>query len=390
MKIIFNLKELNITQSGKTTIDRYGNVLSNRTLNSILSFIVKKYTYSKYEMAQISAVDIQHISAEYKIYLTHLYNTGVILWNEYKPGVKYRGYYLTDFFKNRATILKIELEKDDTEIVKEKYNNDIDKSVDIKLRTDFKSLQIVDAKIEKEVLINSEDVFIYNFKGYIASFKNLQMIKEKNIYYKWTSGRLYTNFCSCGKKVRLNNFDFSGDKLGTLDIPSSHPLWLAIWAIEKGVDKHDYDFKMYCNDVSRLKIYDTIRVQLNKIKDIGSAGDDMKAKAAPYYSRATSKIAFMKWINGEEKNDIVNNMFKIYYETLYKIVDRKKYKMYDELVKLETNFIMNIVVKELYKIRGIKIITCHDQIYFQEKYKEKVEEIWNIELEKIYEKLPML
>ena len=97
----------------------------------------------------------------------------------------------------------------------------------------------------------------------------------------------------------------------------------------------------------------------------------------------------MKWINGEEKNDIINNMFSIYYGPIFKLVDRTKYKMYDELVKLETNFIMNIIIKKLYKIRGIKILTCHDQIYFQEKYSSEVEIIWNAELVKMYNLLPV-
>lgn len=52
---------------------------------------------------------------------------------------------------------------------------------------------------------------------------------------------------------------------------------------------------------------------------------------------------------------------------------------------------MNIIIKRLYyEIKGIKILTCHDQIYFQEKYQAQVEKVWNEEFKKLYESFPRL
>ena len=395
MKVIYNLKELSIIESGKTTKDKYGYELSNKTINTILSLITRKYVYSKYQMTRINSDEFININKDYKKYLNHFYDRGVILWSNYTKGIESRGYYFTDYFKNRASIIKIEIEASDYETNRTPFNFNVDEEVDIKLRRDYKFLTIENTKIQKDIEINNEKLFIYNFKGYITSVINLEMIKLGYTYYNWKSGRLYTNFCNCNESVRLNNFTFNGEKLTTLDIPSSFPLWLAIWCLDKGININDYDFISYCTDLvkkdknGKSSIYESIRINLNSIKDLDSDGDNETAKAKPYYSRSQAKEAFMKWINGEEKNDIINNMFSIYYGPIFKLVDRTKYKMYDELVKLETNFIMNIIIKKLYKIRGIKILTCHDQIYFQEKYSSEVEIIWNAELVKMYNLLPV-
>ena len=42
------------------------------------------------------------------------------------------------------------------------------------------------------------------------------------------------------------------------------------------------------------------------------------------------------------------------------------------------------------EIPNIQIITCHDEIYFEQKFKTQVETIWNEELKKVYETLPSI
>ena len=66
----------------------------------------------------------------------------------------------------------------------------------------------------------------------------------------------------------------------------------------------------------------------------------------------------------------------------------EKDKMYHTLVKLETDFIFNKVCKRVYnEIPGIQLLTCHDEIYFEERFYEQVLKIWAEELEKVYEKI---
>ena len=105
---------------------------------------------------------------------------------------------------------------------------------------------------------------------------------------------------------------------------------------------------------------------------------------------------FSTWLNGDNTlSTLVNAIFGIYYPGIEAIIEihkngSKKY-MYEQLVALETNFIFNIICARLYaEIPNIQIITCHDEIYFEQKYKTQVETIWNEELMKVYETLPSI
>jgi len=64
--------------------------------------------------------------------------------------------------------------------------------------------------------------------------------------------------------------------------------------------------------------------------------------------------------------------------------------MYFELVQLETDFIFNTICKRLYtEIPEIKILTCHDQIYFENRFMGEVRPIWESELKKIHSMIPV-
>ena len=156
MKVIYNLKELSIIESGKTTKDKYGYELSNKTINTILSLITRKYVYSKYQMTRINSDEFININKDYKKYLNHFYDRGVILWSNYTKGIESRGYYFTDYFKNRASIIKIEIEASDYETNRTPFNFNVDEEVDIKLRRDYKFLTIENTKIQKDIEINNE------------------------------------------------------------------------------------------------------------------------------------------------------------------------------------------------------------------------------------------
>jgi hypothetical protein len=40
------------------------------------------------------------------------------------------------------------------------------------------------------------------------------------------------------------------------------------------------------------------------------------------------------------------------------------------------------------EIPAIRILTCHDKIYFEQRFYDQVEKIWIEELKKVYELLP--
>ena len=50
----------------------------------------------------------------------------------------------------------------------------------------------------------------------------------------------------------------------------------------------------------------------------------------------------------------------------------------------------NVICARLYaEIPDIKILTCHDQIYFEQRFYDQVDSIWNEELKKVYALLPI-
>lgn len=417
MRIEFNLEEIGVIVDPDNIIDRKGNKLSLKKLNGILSLIAYKYVYSEFEKVNINSNNFKDICNEYVLYLKYLRHKEVILWTNYKKGEYSRGYIFTDLFKQRAEITKIYLGDIEKKELIQDYSISIDSLVIKRLEKDFNKL-VVYGKIptEKKLLFIKDEVEVYDFKGYISTQIHFQKIKYNNTYYNWTSGRLYTSFNNCSKESRLNNFSFGNNtnKLVSLDISSSFPLFLSVWLINKGIDIEDYDFKIWCSYIKEKRdksgnsiFYKELRNIYDKLKD--SDGDEKfnndlniyTKYEKPHISYNKAKTMFQKWLNGDCKDDIINNGIKFNFTSIYDLVcsfkslymniaeeDRNKI-MYKEIVKLETDFIMNKICSRLYnEVDGIKLLTCHDEIYFEEKYLDFAKNIWDEELNKIYDLLP--
>lgn len=405
MKVIFNLKNSNGIDNinTKNLKDKSGNNLSTNKLNSILSLIANKYLYSEYKTVDIHSEYFKKISPDYKLYLDYLQlNEVIITNNHYKVGVKSTGYMFTDLFKQYASIHHIQYDlKEEKPNKTSEYVIPIDPKVKKKLSQDFKSFEIIDLPILNDKVVIEPD--IYDLKSYISNYYIFEKIKNGDVFYYWKTARLYTSFINCSKSTRRNNFSFNGDKLASLDIPSSFPLFLCIWCINKGIDVDDNDFIRWCSFIKQGRdvdnksiVYKELRKYLNKIKDSDGHEkydeelDVYTKRVRRYYSDSESKLEFQKWLNGKDKNNITNNVFRQYFPSIFNVADRSIYKMYDEIVKLETDFIMNKMVATIYsQIRGIKILTCHDEIYFQEKFKTQVTEIWKAGLQNLYDQLPV-
>lgn len=480
MEATFNLQELYFKKDQKMFIftdqDDKEYELSIYVLNRIVSFIANKYLYNriKYaEMVEISSRDLNNIDTGYRRYINWLKRNEVIIVNEHyetpdftknKDG-KCKMYSFHDDFKNfgRVTAMK----KDKSEEVTnpdQSYLIEIDKTVLKNIKRDFKAINIHNIPIEKSYKIHTKKLEVINFKSYLSSELNFWRFKNNDIFFNWKSGRLYTTITQCSKSTRLYNFYFD-DKLKNLDIPSSFPLWLAIWLKAHGADVDDYEFRDYCtlvkapmdkhgnfikNEEGELKtqFYNDLLAKMDQNRNItlskqnkgsqlycqivevkddewdrdGFVTKTKKVKCnlkleeegwcpehgyivqnnqldgmrceKPYISKAQAKEEFQKWLNGDnELPTLINYIFQMYYGDIQSIVDKHKNGnkrfMYDQLVAMETNFIFNTICARLYKeIPEIKIFTCHDQIYFEHRFCDQVENIWNEELKKVYDQLP--
>jgi len=392
MKIKFNLISFGIDTSQKRIIDNKGLILVTSTLESILSLIASKYLYNKYETVEINHTKFANITSNYRKYLNFLRDKGIILVSEsYKQGAHCKSYLFNDYFKDYATIKSFKIDpKEDLKEEDDEIPFSMDNMVIERIRKDFSCVKIKTDPVEKDIkLVNRGGQSIVKFRNYILNEFGLYKLRNTPRVLHWKSGRFYSPFVQLSKDVRLDYLYFD-TQLTSLDIKRSFPLWLAVWLAEKNIPL-DYDTKEYLSSVLSGNIYKDLIGKFNANKNQFNKTEFDK----PYIDKSEVKNLFGSWLNGNnDLSNLSNLVFKAYYPLIFDFVkDFKngvKDKMYFELVELETDFIINKVCKRFYnEIPGIQLLTCHDEIYFEERYSHEALKIWNEELDLVYSRIPV-
>ena len=390
MKIRFNLDSFGVDITKKEFTDDVGNRLSTSILGSILSVITNFYIYNEFETVNIHHTKFSNISSDYRKYLNHLRDMGIILINEsYEKGVQSKGYLFTDYFKQYAVVDGLKLENSDISTANpEKLN--IDPWVMEKIESDFKNIKIKSDPLQKNVLFyNDEGNPVVKFRQYLLNAINLYRLKTGSYSFTYDGGRLFTPFVQLSKEVRENHIYFETQLVG-LDIMNSFPRWLTIWLFQNNI-LLDFETKEFFKEVLSGTFYTELQFKFNKSKDLFNNTEIEK----PMLTKANVKEQFMVWLNGDNsRNNLANYVFKCYYPEIFDFVSTRKCGrkdfMYFELVKLETAFIFNTICKRLYaEIPEIQILTCHDQIYFEERFLDEVSQVWESELQKINASIPV-
>jgi hypothetical protein len=389
MKVKYNLNPFDIDTNHKKVVDNNGNQLSTSTLESILAVITNKYQYNGHQSVQIHHKCFSNITSDYRKHLDYLVGKGIILINEqYKNGEYSKSYLFKDSFKENANVISLKAEKSDKKM-------DTDNSIEIdqvvldRLRQDILDVNILNYPVEKEILFFHEEQPIVNFKGYLSNEFGLHQLRngDRNIHIK--RGRLYSPFIQLSKKVRSDYFYFD-TKLRSLDIKRSFPLWLSIWLVESGIPL-DYETKSFFSSVLTGNIYGELMEKYNCNKNLFNRTESDRK----YIDRDETKRLFSQWLNGNpERKTLPNLVMKAYYPKIFDFVKHFKNgckeRMYDTLAVKESNFIFNTVCKKLYqKIPEIQLLTCHDEIYFEERFYPLVVKIWNKELNRVIKKIPV-
>jgi len=390
MKIRFNLDSFGVNITKKEFTDDVGNRLSTSILGSILSVITNFYIYNEFETVNIHHTKFSNISSDYRKYLNHLRDMGIILINEsYEKGVQSKGYLFTDYFKQYAVVDGLKLENSDISTANpEKLN--IDPWVMEKIESDFKNIKIKSDPLQKNVLFyNDEGNPVVKFRQYLLNAINLYRLKTGSYSFTYDGGRLFTPFVQLSKEVREKHIYFENQLVG-LDIKNSFPLWLIVWLVKNGITM-DYETKEFCGEVLAGTFYNGLIFRFDKAKDLFNNTEEVK----PMMTRQAVKEHFMIWLNGDNsRNNLSNYVFKCYFPEIFDFVSTRKCGrkdfMYYELVELETAFIFNTICKRLYtEIPEIKILTCHDQIYFENRFMDEVRLIWESQLQKIKSLIPV-
>lgn len=378
--------------------------LSVKKLNTILNLIIIHYLYNKYyeELVPISSKRFHKIDHNYRRYIDFLKDNKIIYVNEYfsKDNGITKRYGFSEEFKSV---------KHDISVLFNNYKNKnsdvniVNKSLKMYLSRMYQQIKIIqDPELEFIKYYsyhdnNKSEKIVGDFKRYIRNKINIDRIKQKESKYRWNNNRLYTSFGMCSSKVRKECFSLDGNKLRSIDIKNSYPFFLTLW-LKKNYYKNDgskldNEINTFINDIlngdfylKMIKHYFSVYQKDNVTKIYNKLTRTYIEKI----SREEMKQIIMRIINsdrlsnkdGEPVRDKLIYPFFLRYPYIFNII--KNIKMYFILEEMESDFIFNKVINRLKnEIKGIRVITCHDEIYFPEQYYDEVKRIWDDEYEKI-------
>jgi len=369
-------KEFQYLTANKKIVYKGINIKTDYLINIINDFILRKMFDYNDNLSDSNSVDLysiilkQKYGKHYNYYMDYLVEYEyLILKSNYYSGYKCKTYRVNDILLDELKRCKI---TDNILIKKIKTFTDefIDKNTSI--------MPFVRDRLIRDL----NDVCVDYFKAFdcltnmemdkykkIKNFLSIESIKSKHLFYKFDEyGRFHTNFTILKKEIRSNYIYFNDEFVHEIDIKNSQPLFLSI-LIYKMKGLHG-EYKDFYDVVVNGLIYE----QFQNIT--GLSRKEVK--------KILYKVMF--GFNSPYKEE--DKIFKLLYPCVYKfIVEYKKddYKILShKLQNMESNFIFNHVVKELYeKIEDIKIYTVHDSINFQYRHKLQVELIYN----KIFKKL---
>jgi hypothetical protein len=356
------------------TLEFKGRKLKTPYLIDIVHNLLLKYYFKKENRFNLSSIVLKDkYGHQYNYYIEFLLSRGTIkMIQNYKAGKNARVYKLDEFVINGVITRYRNMDK----VLLKKWKNivsaidteDITKSsilpeVKQKLVDDLFHIQI---DYEKSIFFldsTMQEVDIYNKNKY-----SVDAIKDQHIFYHFDSyGRMHTNFTILKSFIRKNCLMIDGEDTYELDIKNSQPLFLTKLMIQEGLPDIDLnEFELFRYLTTQGKFYQYL-IDNSNIKD------------KPKMKELVYKVFFGK--NYKNKSDLT---FKMLFPTIHNFIKIYKMRSKDyrslshELQRAESNLIFNKIIKEImYICPEVKLVTIHDSIVFQSRYKEIVENIFN-------------
>lgn len=364
------------------TIDYKDNKLKTDYLIDIIHNMILKYYFKKDNKFALNAIVLKDkYGYMYNYYINYLIDNNIIsLITQYQTGVTSRIYSLDDNIFN----FKIKRYKNYDKVLLKKYKNKfiqivnnideteslIDIDVKEKLVSDLFSVNIeFDRAIFFLDSLKYQDYDIYNRNIY-----SVECINNKHIFYHFDNyGRMHTNYTILKSFIRKNCLLIDGEETCEIDIQNSQPLFLGKLIKESNTKwvKED-EFELFRELTTNGYYY-------QYIMEHSGEKDKRKVKEMTY------KVLFGRNI-GNSKAD---KFFKILFPTIHNFIklykkEHNNYKIlaYD-LQKAESNLIFNKIIKCIMNLHPeIKIVTIHDSIIVQKKYKDIVNNIFQNEINK--------
>lgn len=361
--------------------------LKNITFNSekiktsyiidIVHNLLLKYYFRKENSFNLSSIILkERYGYLYNYYINYLKQENILhLKKNHLKGSNARIYSLNEdiFFgkiyryKNHDKVL---LKKYVSKHLKYEIDNNtiIDSNIKKKLISDLYSVDIqYDRSIFYLDSLKNEDTDIYQRNKY-----SVDAISDNHIFYHFDSyGRMHTNFTILKSFIRKNCLLIDGEDTCEIDIKNSQPLFLSklIKQSQTRWVKSD-EFNLFCILVENGNYYQYLIDNLN-------LKDKLEAKELTY------KVFF-----GQNRaNSIPDKMFHKLFPTIHNFIRlyKKEYKNYKvlayDLQRAESELIFNKIIRKIMNLYPeVKLITVHDSIIIQKKWKDEIQNLFFSEI----------
>lgn len=360
----------------KTISYRDINLKCSYLINIIHELLIKYYFSSNVEIKfNLSSTILRNKYGQfYNYYIEYLCENGFMsLVSKYYVGKKTNSYKLdtksvydvvrwknTDKFLLKKS--KNRYETSITEISQSRINPNIRvkliESLD-KIEIDYEGAINFIKKLKDEDKIDESK--------YQRNLISIENINDRNIYFNFDDyGRFHTNFTILKKEIRNEFLTINNEMIAEVDINNSQPLFFAVM-LKKALPEINGDTKKYFELVKKGLIYEDIMHH-------------------SILTRNESKEMIYKVLFGDNTraNKKVNKIFQSLYPSVYEYIlefkeQKKNYKeLSHELQKMESEFIFNDVVKEIFETYPeIVLFTVHDSIIFPKSYEERIKVIYD-------------
>jgi hypothetical protein len=368
-------KLLTISEAKNLTFN--GEKLKTSYIIDIVHNLLLKYYFRKENKFHLSSLILkERYGYLYNYYINYLKNENIIiLKRNHLKGSNARVYSLNESiftgkiyrYKNYDKVL---LKKYLNKHVKYEIDNNtiIDSNIKKKLISDLYSVNIqYDRSIFYLDSLKNEDTDIYQRNKY-----SVDAISDSHIFYHFDSyGRMHTNFTILKSFIRKNCLLIDGEDTCEIDIKNSQPLFLSklIKQTQTRWVKED-EFKLFCILVENGNYYQYLIDNLN-LKDKSSA----------------KELTYKVFFGQNRANSIPDKMFHKLFPTIHNFIKlyKKEYKDYKilayDLQKAESELIFNRVIKKIMNLYPeVKVVTVHDSIIIQNKWKNEISSLFFSEI----------
>lgn len=364
-----------VAMSSSKKFEFNGKTLKTSYAIDIIHNMILKYYFRKDNSFKLhSSILKEKYGHLYSHYMEYLVENGVIeMTGNYLAGRNARIYRI------RPDVLKGEIKRyvnTDVTLIK-KYRNKvsqveeggindslIDADIKAKLVDDLFYVQVDYAKsIFYLDHLKDRGGEIYNRNVY-----SVQCVDQKHIFYHFDDyGRMHTNFTILRSFIRKNCLMIDGEPTHEIDIKNSQPLFLTKLIKDsesRWIDSDEFELFQYLTQNGLYYQY---------VMDCTGTNDKKLVKEWTY------RVLFGRNASNSKADKVFASLFPTIHVfiKLYKKEVGNYRLLSHNLQKAESNLIFNKIVRSVMdRIPSVRMVTVHDSIIVQQRYRDAVESIF--------------